>query len=90
MKLWQKQYKLNKAVEKFTVGNDYILDRRLVKYDCLASIAHAKMLVKIGVLKPEEAKAGSPVKEIIAFWILRVNSKFCRKMKIVIRQLKII
>ncbi|MEK7618027.1 MAG: argininosuccinate lyase [Patescibacteria group bacterium] len=67
MKLWQKQYKLNKAVEKFTVGNDYILDRRLVKYDCLASIAHAKMLVKIGVLKPEEAKKlEARLKEIIA------------------------
>lgn len=56
MKLWQKQYQLNKAVEKFTVGNDYILDQCLVKYDCLASIAHAKMLAKTGVLNSAEAK----------------------------------
>lgn len=56
MKLWQKQYQLNKTVEKFTIGNDYILDQRLVKYDCLASIAHAKMLAKIGVLNSTEAK----------------------------------
>ncbi len=56
MKLWQKDYCLNKSVEKFTVGNDYLLDQRLVKYDCLASTAHAKMLAKIGILKKPEAK----------------------------------
>lgn len=56
MKLWQKNYPLNKAVEKFTVGDDYILDQRLVKYDCLASIAHAKMLVKLGILTSAEAE----------------------------------
>lgn len=66
MKLWQKQYKLNKAVEKFTVGNDYILDQRLVKYDCQASIAHAKMLAKIGILNSAEAKKlEKTLKEII-------------------------
>ena len=56
MKLWQKNYKLNKDVEKFTVGQDYILDQHLVKYDCLASIAHAQMLGKIGLLKKSEVK----------------------------------
>ncbi len=54
MKLWQKKCKLNKEIEKFTVGNDYLLDKKLVKYDCVASIAHAKMLNKIGVLKKKE------------------------------------
>lgn len=56
MKLWQKNYQVNKLVEKFTVGNDYILDQRLVKYDCLASIAHARMLGKIGILSSTEVK----------------------------------
>lgn len=66
-KLWQKQYKLNKAVEKFTVGDDYILDLRLVKYDCLASIAHEKMLAKIGILTSADAKKlEAALKEIIA------------------------
>ncbi len=66
MKLWQKQYKLNKLVEKFTVGNDYILDQRLVMYDCLASIAHAHMLAKIGILTTSEAKKlERALKEII-------------------------
>lgn len=54
MKLWQKNYKLNKKVEEFTVGNDFIIDMRLIKYDCTASIAHAKMLGKIGVLQKKE------------------------------------
>ncbi|MFH1455071.1 MAG: argininosuccinate lyase [bacterium] len=56
MKLWQKKYKLNEEIEKFTVGDDYLLDQKLVKYDCLASIAHAKMLGKIGVLKIQEVE----------------------------------
>jgi argininosuccinate lyase len=56
MKLWEKGQKLNKEIEKFTVGNDYLLDKKLVKFDCEASIAHAKMLNKIKVLTAEETK----------------------------------
>ena len=50
MKLWQKDYKLNKEIEKFTVGNDFLLDKELVKYDVLGSIAHAMMLNKINII----------------------------------------
>jgi argininosuccinate lyase len=56
MKLWEKGSRLNKQIEDFTVGKDYILDQKLVKYDCLASIAHAKMLGKIGLLKKDEVQ----------------------------------
>jgi argininosuccinate lyase len=56
MKLWGKKYQLNKEIEEFTVGDDFILDQKLIKYDCIASIAHAKMLAKIGVLKNEETQ----------------------------------
>lgn len=56
MKLWEKNYQLNKQIEEFTVGKDFILDQKLIKYDCTASIAHAKMLAKIGVLNNEEAQ----------------------------------
>lgn len=62
MKLWQKDYKLNKRIEEFTVGADYIWDQNLVIYDCIASIAHAKMLGKIGILDGEEVQ--KLVKEI--------------------------
>lgn len=54
MKLWETNSNLNKLVEKFTVGNDYIIDQKLVKYDCKASIAHAKMLKKIGIISLKE------------------------------------
>ena len=56
MKLWDKGVPLNKQIEDFTVGDDTILDQKLVRYDCLASIAHAKMLAKIGTLTNEEAQ----------------------------------
>ncbi len=54
MKLWQKNYKLNEEIEKFTVGNDYLLDKNLIKYDVYGSIAHAMMLNKIGILSKDE------------------------------------
>jgi len=56
MKLWEKTYKLHKQIEEFTVGNDYKLDQKLVKYDAKASIAHAKMLGKIGILNKDEVQ----------------------------------
>lgn len=56
MKLWEKGYKLNKQIEEFTIGEDYLLDQKLVKFDCLASMAHAKMLGRIGILSKKEVK----------------------------------
>jgi len=53
-KLWDKGYELNKKIEKFTVGEDYKLDEKLVFYDAIASIAHATMLKKIGLLNSSE------------------------------------
>ncbi len=53
-KLWQKEYALNSLVERFTVGNDYELDMKLVPSDCFASLAHAKMLSHIGILSDDE------------------------------------
>jgi argininosuccinate lyase len=65
-KLWQTKINpLNSEIESFTVGPDYILDSMLVKYDCLASIAHITMLNKIGILKKEEfTKLKKGLKEI--------------------------
>lgn len=56
MKLWEKGTKLNGQIENFTVGEDFHLDQKLVIYDCLASIAHVKMLGKIGILTKKEAQ----------------------------------
>ena len=54
-KLWDKGYDLNKTIESYTVGNDPILDKQLIYYDCIASIAHTKMLGKMGLLTKTEA-----------------------------------
>ncbi|MCE5179586.1 MAG: argininosuccinate lyase [Porphyromonadaceae bacterium] len=56
-KIWDKGYDANKRVETFTVGNDRELDLRLAKHDILGSMAHIKMLVRIGLLGEDEEKA---------------------------------
>ncbi|MDH5680823.1 MAG: argininosuccinate lyase, partial [Spirochaetota bacterium] len=55
-KLWQKNNsdKLNESIERFEVGEDYLLDSRLVEYDIYGSLAHGRMLSKIGILSPAE------------------------------------
>lgn len=57
MKLWDKGFSTDKKIDMFTVGNDRELDLLLAKYDVLGSIAHAKMLHKIGILSDNEIKA---------------------------------
>ena len=54
MKLWEKGIPTDKQIENFTVGNDRELDLVLAKYDAFGSIAHAKMLDKIGLLTDSE------------------------------------
>ena len=54
MKLWEKGVPTDKQIENFTVGNDRELDLVLAKYDAFGSIAHAKMLDKIGLLTDSE------------------------------------
>ena len=56
MKLWQKGAAAHEKVDHFTVGKDREYDLVLAQYDCQASRAHAKMLVKIGLIRPEEAE----------------------------------
>ncbi len=74
MKLWQKGGGPDRRIEEFTVGNDPELDLELVEYDCLASIAHARMLKKIGILSAVESrKLAAELGKIIA---LRREKKF--------------
>ena len=53
-KLWKKKYELDKTVEDFTVGDDYLWDSRLIKADIIGNIAHSTMLQKIGIISDEE------------------------------------
>ena len=76
-KIWQGT--ANKEIEKFTVGNDYLLDKKLLKYDCIASIAHAKMLAKIKILTQKELeKIKKELEEIIK---LNKKNKFEIKLE---------
>ena len=53
-KLWEKNFEVNKEIERFTVGRDRELDLYLAKYDVLGSMAHITMLESIGLLGKEE------------------------------------
>lgn len=54
MKLWQKATGSKKEVEQFTIGRDPEFDLILASFDVLGSMAHARMLAKIGLLTAEE------------------------------------
>ena len=53
-KLWEKNFEVNKEIERFTVGRDRELDLYLAKYDVLGSMAHITMLQTIGLLEEQE------------------------------------
>ena len=53
-RLWEKGEGVKDEVLAFTVGNDTELDLNLIKFDAIASAAHARMLGQIGVLSKEE------------------------------------
>jgi argininosuccinate lyase len=57
MRLWDKGKPVDRRILEFTVGEDFQLDLRLVKYDCFASQAHARMLNKIGALTEKETES---------------------------------
>ena len=55
--LWNKGTSATEAVDRFTVGNDRVLDLRLARYDVQGSRAHIRMLEKIGLLSADELAA---------------------------------
>lgn len=64
-KLWEKNFEVNKEIERFTVGRDREMDLYLAKYDVLGSMAHITMLESIGLLtKDELAKLLAALKRI--------------------------
>ena len=53
-KLWEKNFEINKEIERFTVGRDREMDLYLAKYDVLGSMAHITMLESIGLISKDE------------------------------------
>ena len=56
-RLWDKGAPLDDRVLRYTAGEDYALDERLVAYDAQASIAHAEMLHAAKLLSAADLKA---------------------------------
>ena len=54
MKLWEKNFEVNKEIERFTVGRDREMDLYLAKYDVLGSMAHITMLESIDLIGKDE------------------------------------
>ncbi len=53
-KLWDKGYEVDRLIEEFTVGSDYIVDMKLIEYDIKASLVHAEMLKRMSYLSEDE------------------------------------
>ncbi|MFH1470854.1 MAG: argininosuccinate lyase, partial [Candidatus Micrarchaeota archaeon] len=68
MKIWSKKGEdVPKEVEGFLSGEDIMLDRKLITWDAIGSIAHVKVLAKAGVLsKSESEKLILGLKKVIA------------------------
>ncbi len=56
-RLWDKGAPLDERVLRYTAGEDYALDERLVRYDVRASVAHAEMLCACGLLSKTDLEA---------------------------------
>lgn len=80
MKLWDKGFSIDKRIEKFTVGKDREIDLHLAEYDVQASLAHAKMLCKIGILTNQElqtiAQVLKEVQESIKNGSFQIEAQF--------------
>jgi argininosuccinate lyase len=53
--LWDRGTPIDRKILEFTVGNDHILDYRLIPYDVKASLAHVRMLNERGIISEEDA-----------------------------------
>ena len=56
-RLWDKGAPFDDRVLRYTAGEDFALDERLVRYDILASIAHAEMLHEQKLLSAADLEA---------------------------------
>ncbi len=56
-RLWDKGEPLDDRVLRYTAGEDFALDERLVRYDVRASVAHAEMLHEQKLLSAEDLEA---------------------------------
>jgi argininosuccinate lyase len=64
-RLWDKGTSVNELALAFTVGDDHVIDTRLIPFDCEGSAAHARVLEAAGLLtKDERAKIDAAISDI--------------------------
>jgi argininosuccinate lyase len=54
MKLWDKGFKEDERIDRFTVGRDREMDLYLAPYDIMGTMAHITMLESVGLLQKSE------------------------------------
>jgi argininosuccinate lyase len=54
MKLWDKGFKEDERIDRFTVGRDREMDLYLAQYDIMGTMAHITMLESVGLLEKSE------------------------------------
>ena len=64
-RLWDKDQPIDELILKYTAGNDFHLDERLIKYDIKSSIAHINMLKEMNLVKKDDCKKISEALKII-------------------------
>ncbi|MCL4146406.1 UNVERIFIED_CONTAM: hypothetical protein GTU68_055656 [Idotea baltica] len=74
MKLWEKGYSIESAIETFTVGKDRELDLFLAPWDVLGTLAHITMLTKINLL--EESELAILKEELISIYKQTESGEF--------------
>lgn len=74
-KLWEKNFEVNREIERFTVGRDREMDLYLAKYDVLGSMAHITMLESIGLLKRDELPP--LLAELKRIYAIAEHGEFC-------------
>lgn len=74
MKLWEKNIRVNKDVESYTIGRDKELDVYLAPYDVLGSLAHITMLESVGLLGKDELH--TLLKELKNIYKTTIDSTF--------------
>lgn len=74
MKLWDKGFDTDRRIERFTVGNDAVLDLRIAPYDIEGTVAHIRMLTKVGLLAQSELEKLLP--ELEKLYARAVSGEF--------------
>jgi len=73
LKLWQKSTtSIDKKIERFTIGQDAVLDLVLAPYDVLGTLAHITMLESVGLLTKSDLKQLRPA-------LLRIYKKIAKE-----------